>query len=174
MSTHLHILAAVVENKFGVLARVTGLFSRRGFNIFSLSVAPTEDANYSRITIVVDVSDTDVHQISKQLNKLVNVLQISELEPGHSVERELLLARIETTDRAAVDDLLAQFGGSVLDASATEMIVSVAAAPQRIDEFAHQLGRFGITVLQRTGRIALRKLSEPQPPITLGTVLDAR
>ena len=90
----LHIFAAIVENKFGVLARIAGLFSRRGFNIFSLAVAPTGDPDYSRITIVVDVHNTDVTQIAKQLDKLINVIHISELHPSDSIERELMLARV--------------------------------------------------------------------------------
>ena len=90
---NLHILTVLVENRFGVLARIAGLFSRRGFNIFSLAVAPTDDISLSRISIVVDVHNTDVTQIAKQLDKLVNVLEITELQPASSIERELMLTR---------------------------------------------------------------------------------
>ena len=105
----LHILAVLVENRFGVLARIAGLFSRRGFNIFSLAVAPTDDATLSRIIIVVDVHNTDVAQITKQLDKLVNVLEITELQPASSIERELMLARVIGADPEAVKQLLTQY-----------------------------------------------------------------
>ena len=87
-------LSVLVENKAGVLARVANLFARRGYNIFSLAVAPTDDERFSRITIVVDVESAPLEQIIKQLDKLVNVVKISELDPAHSVERELLLATV--------------------------------------------------------------------------------
>ncbi len=165
----LHVLAAIVENKFGVLARITGLFSRRGFNIISLAVAPTDDPDYSRVTIGVDVDDTNVSQIAKQLNKLINVIQITELTPGHSVEQELMLARIKTADRTTIEEVLSQFGGSVLDANDSELIISVTGSPEQIEQCAALLRPFGIRVLQRTGRIALRKLSAPQPPVAIDT-----
>src|SRR6478672_492496 len=91
-----HILSVLVENKAGVLARVSSLFDRRGFNIYSLAVAPTDDERFSRITIVVDVASTPLEQITKQLFKLINVVKISELAPDESVERELMLATIRT------------------------------------------------------------------------------
>ena len=163
----LHIFAAIVENKFGVLARIAGLFSRRGFNIFSLAVAPTVDPGYSRITIVVDVHNTDVDQIAKQLDKLINVIHISELQPAHSIERELMLARVGAGDRAAVQRVIEPWGGEVLDESADEIIVSVDAHPDDIDRCEAELAQFGIRVLQRTGRIALRELSELAPEVAL-------
>src|SRR5215210_8544355 len=92
-----HTLSVLVENKAGVLARVSGLFARRGFNIFSLAVAPTDDERFSRITIVVDVESATVEQITKQLFKLINVVKISELHPAEAVERELLLATVRAT-----------------------------------------------------------------------------
>ena len=163
----LHIFAAIVENKFGVLARIAGLFSRRGFNIFSLAVAPTNDPGFSRITIVVDVHNTDVDQIAKQLDKLINVIHISELQPAHSIERELMLARVGANDRAAVERVIAQWGGAVLDESAEELIVSVDAHPDDIDRCEAELAQFGIRVLQRTGRIALRELDVQAPAATI-------
>lgn len=163
----LHILAAIVENKFGVLARIAGLFSRRGFNIFSLAVAPTDDPAFSRITIVVDVGDTDVNQIAKQLDKLVNVIRISELQPAESVERELMLARVGAVDLAAVVEVISEYGGEVLDHTEREAIVSVSAHPVRLDRCERQLRPFGLHVLQRTGRIALRALDAAEPGIGL-------
>ena len=161
----LHIFAAIVENKFGVLARIAGLFSRRGFNIFSLAVAPTADPSYSRITIVVDVHNTDVNQIAKQLDKLVNVINISELHPSDSLERELMLARVGAADLEAVTDVISEYGGEVLDHAEGEAIVSVSAHPDRLDRCERQLRPFGLHVLQRTGRIALRALDADEPAV---------
>ena len=155
---NLHILAVLVENRFGVLARIAGLFSRRGFNIFSLAVAPTDDASLSRISIVVDVHNTDVTQIAKQLDKLVNVLEITELQPASSIERELMLARVAGADAAAVEQLLAEYGGSIVDSADEELIVSLHAHPDQLDLCETALHEFGILELQRTGRIALGRL----------------
>ncbi len=155
---NLHILAVLVENRFGVLARIAGLFSRRGFNIFSLAVAPTDDPSLSRISIVVDVHNTDVTQIAKQLDKLVNVLEITELQPASSIERELMLARVAGTDAAAVEQLLAEYGGSIVDSNDEELIVSLHAHPDQLDLCETALHEFGILELQRTGRIALGRL----------------
>lgn len=155
----LHILAAVVENKFGVLARIAGLFSRRGFNIFSLAVAPTDDPEFSRITIVVDVHNTDVDQIAKQLNKLINVVEINELKPAGSIERELMLARVAGQDRDGIEDVIGRRGGRIVDEGNGEFIVSVHAHPTELDDCEAELRRFGIHELQRTGRIALGRLN---------------
>ena len=115
-----HILSVLVENKPGVLARVAGLFARRGYNIYSLAVAPTEDERFSRITIVVDVESAPLEQIVKQLFKLINVVRISELDPRHAVERELLLAtvRAESSQRSEVLELVRIFEGKILDVGA--------------------------------------------------------
>ncbi|MEC8829341.1 MAG: acetolactate synthase small subunit [Actinomycetota bacterium] len=156
----LHILAVLVENRFGVLARIAGLFSRRGFNIFSLAVAPTDDATLSRIIIVVDVHNTDVAQITKQLDKLVNVLEITELQPATSIERELMLARVIGADPEAVKQLLTQYGGSIVDSNDKEIIVSLHAHPDQLDLCESALHKFGILELQRTGRIALGRLGD--------------
>ena len=156
----LHILAVLVENRFGVLARIAGLFSRRGFNIFSLAVAPTDDATLSRIIIVVDVHNTDVAQITKQLDKLVNVLEITELQPASSIERELMLARVIGADPEAVKQLLTQYGGSIVDSNDKEIIVSLHAHPDQLDLCESALHKFGILELQRTGRIALGRLGD--------------
>ena len=156
----LHILAVLVENRFGVLARIAGLFSRRGFNIFSLAVAPTDDATLSRIIIVVDVHNTDVAQITKQLDKLVNVLEITELQPATSIERELMLARVIGAGPEAVEQLLTQYGGSIVDSNDKEIIVSLHAHPDQLDLCESALHKFGILELQRTGRIALGRLGD--------------
>src|SRR5918997_1626375 len=108
-----HTLVVLVENKSGVLARVASLFARRGYNIFSLAVAPTEDERFSRITIVVDVESSPLEQITKQLYKLVNVVKISELDPRDSVEQELMLATVRSgaTTRSQVIELVSLFEG---------------------------------------------------------------
>ena len=156
---NLHILTVLVENRFGVLSRIAGLFSRRGFNIFSLAVAPTDDVSLSRISIVVDVHNTDVTQIAKQLDKLVNVLEITELQPASSIERELMLARVSGKDAQAVEQLLTQYGGSIVDSNGEELMVSLHAHPDQLDLCETALHKFGILELQRTGRIALGRLS---------------
>jgi len=155
---NLHILSVLVENRFGVLARIAGLFSRRGFNIFSLAVAPTDDPSRSRISIVVDVHNTDATQIAKQLDKLVNVLEIRELQPGSSVEQELMLARVRAADGGAVREIVDDFGGSIADSNEEELIVSVHAHPNELDLCELALRKFGIVEIQRTGRIALGHL----------------
>ena len=111
-----HILSVLVQNRPGVLARVASLFARRGFNIFSLAVAPAEDEGMSRITIVVDVESTPLEQITKQLFKLIEVIKISELDPRRSVERELLLATVKAPDdqRGQVVELVNIFEGKIL------------------------------------------------------------
>ena len=161
-----HILSVLVENKAGVLARVAGLFARRGFKIFSLAVAPTDDERFSRITIVVDVEANTVDQITKQLNKLVNVVQISELDPADSVERELLLATVqaEPAERGQVIELVQIFEGRILAVGHDVLTVSLEGAPGKIDDFEELLRHYGIVKLQRTGRVALPKLvRRPQP-----------
>src|SRR6185295_19950382 len=106
-----HTIVVLVENKAGVLARLSGLFARRGYNIFSLAVAPTEDERFSRITIVVDVESAPLEQIVKQLFKIISVVRINELDPRYAVERELLLAtvRAETSQRSQVLELVRIF-----------------------------------------------------------------
>ncbi len=160
-----HILSVLVENKAGVLARVAGLFARRGFNIFSLAVAPTDDERFSRITIVVDVEANTVDQITKQLNKLVNVVQISELDPADSVERELLLATVqaEPAERGQVIELVQIFEGRILAVGHDVLTVSLEGAPGKIDDFEELLRHYGIVELQRTGRVALPKLRRSFP-----------
>jgi acetolactate synthase-1/3 small subunit len=143
-----------------VLARVSSLFARRGFNIFSLAVAPTEDDRFSRITIVVDVESSPLEQITKQLYKLVNVVKISELDPRDSVERELMLAtiRADAAIRSQVIELVGLFGGSIVDVGHDELTVSLDGEPHRLDDLEDLLRPYGIVELQRTGRVALPKL----------------
>ncbi len=160
-----HILTVLVENKAGVLARVAGLFSRRGFNIFSLAVAPTDDDRFSRITIVVDVESSPLEQIVHQLDKLVNVVTISELAPAVAVQRELLLATVvaAAAERSQVIELVGVFGGEVLDVGADRLTVMLAGPPEKLDGFERLLETYEVVDIQRSGRIALPKIDVPPP-----------
>lgn len=155
-----HVLSVLVENRAGVLARIAQLFSRRGYNIFSLAVAPTDDAKFSRITIVVDVDSVPLEQITKQLHKLINVIKISELDPADSVECELLVATVnaDVTSRGYVMELVALFDGKIIDVGTDRLTVLATGEPGRLDDFSDLLSSFGIVELQRTGRVALAKL----------------
>ncbi len=162
-----HTLVVLVENKAGVLARVSSLFARRGFNIYSLAVAPTEDDRFSRITIVVDVQSAPLEQITKQLFKLVNVVKISELDPRDSVERELMLltVRASAEGRSQVIELVNLFDGRVVDVGHDELTVSLDGEPYRLDDLEGLLRPYGIIELQRTGRVALPKLERTAPAL---------
>jgi acetolactate synthase I/III small subunit len=158
-----HILSVLVENKAGVLARVAGLFSRRGFNIFSLAVAPTDDERFSRITIVVDVESAPLEQVIQQLDKLVNVVSISQLAPEAAVERELLLATVAVgaAQRGEVIELVGVFRGEVVSVGPDRLTVMLADSPDTVDDFEGLLGDYRIVELQRSGRVALPKLGSP-------------
>jgi len=158
--TH-HILSVLVQNRPGVLARVASLFARRGYNIFSLAVAPAEEVGMSRITIVVDLDSAPLEQIVKQLFKLIDVIKISELDPRHSVERELLLAtvRVQPSERGQVIELSNVFEGKILAVGGDALTLSLEGRPDKLDDFEELLGSYNITELQRTGRVALPKLT---------------
>src|ERR1700679_3692877 len=137
-----HLVSILVENKAGVLARVASLFSRRGYNIYSLAVAPTDNERFSRITIVVDVESSPLEQILRQLDKLINVVDIFELAPEDATEREMLLAT-----------------GGATPAGQDRMTLMLAGTPSKIDDFENLIRPYGILELQRTGRVALPKLA---------------
>ena len=160
-----HTLVVTVENKAGVLARVAGLFARRGYNIDSLAVAPTDDERFSRITIVVDAESAPIEQIIKQLFKLVNVVKISELAPNEAVERELLLATVkaEPAVRSQVLELAQIFEGRILAVGHDSLTVSLDGSPSKVDDFEELLRPYGILEIQRTGRVALPKLDRTAP-----------
>jgi acetolactate synthase-1/3 small subunit len=167
--TNHHVLSVLVSNKAGVLARVSNLFARRAYNIFSLAVAPTQDERFSRITIVIDVQGTPLEQISKQLFKLIDVVEINELAPADAVERELLLATVFTTDagaRGQIMELVQIFDGRIVDVGHDAVTVQVTAEPDALDGFEDLIRPYGISELARTGRIALAKL-ERQAPLSL-------
>lgn len=157
-----HILSVLVENKAGVLARVAGLFARRGFNIYSLAVAPADDnQRFSRITIVVDAESAPLEQIKGQLDKLVNVVDIKDLAPREALERELLLATVPVGEstRAAVMDAVAQANAAIVDVGPDSVTVMLASTPTACDALERRLESFAHVELHRTGRVALPRLS---------------
>ncbi len=160
-----HTLSVLVENKAGVLMRVAGLFARRGFNIYSLAVAPTDDERFSRITIVLDVESAPLEQVTKQLFKLIPVVKISELDPSSAVERELMLATIkaEPAARGQVIELVNVFEGTIVDVGHDEITVMLAGRPDKLDDFEDLMRTYEIVELQRTGRVALPKLERQAP-----------
>jgi acetolactate synthase-1/3 small subunit len=164
-TSHHHTLSVLVENKAGVLSRVASLFARRGFNIYSLAVAPTDDERFSRITIVVNVEKSPLEQIVKQLFKLINVVKISELAPDEAVERELVLCtvRADAATRSAVIELCDVFEGRIVDVGHDQVTVMLAGTPSKVDDFEDLMRPYGITQLQRTGRVALPKLDKQAP-----------
>lgn len=160
-----HILTVLVENKAGVLTRVAGLFARRGFNIFSLAVAPTDDDRFSRITIVVDAESAPIEQVTKQLFKLINVVKINELDPEDAVERELMLlsVRADAETRGQVIELTQVFEGRIADVGHDTLTVMLSGTPVQLDDFEELMRAYGIVDLQRTGRVALPKLDRQAP-----------
>jgi acetolactate synthase-1/3 small subunit len=156
-----HIFSILVENKFGVLTRISGLFSRRGFNIVSLAVSPTEDERLSRMTIVVDAESAPLEQVTKQLQKLIPVVKVVELHPTDAVERELMLVTVKGTaeTRSQITELAAIFEARIEDVGYEALTILVAGRPDKLDAMTDLLTPFGIVELQRTGRVALPKLT---------------
>ena len=157
-----HILTVLVENKAGVLTRVAGLFARRGFNIHSLAVAPTDDPTRSRLTMVVDVESSPLEQMIRQLDKLINVIDIEEIAPEAAGQRELLLVRVaaDVGTRDEVIVMVRAAEGRVLHVGRDSVLVSLDDEPDRLDELELRLRPFGILAIQRTGRIALPHVSD--------------
>ncbi len=154
-----HTLSVLVENKPGVLARVAGLFSRRGFNIDSLAVGPTEDPALSRMTIVVAARDHSLEQVTKQLNKLINVIKISDLDPAESVSRELLLIKVNATDRtrANIIEIADIFRAKIIDVSRHSLVLEATGTPDKLAAIEDLVAPYGIIELARTGKIALSR-----------------
>ena len=152
-----HTLSVLVENRPGVLTRVAGLFARRGFNIHSLAVGPTEHAEVSRITVVVDVEDLPLEQVTKQLNKLVNVIKIVELEPQASVQRELLLVKVRAAlqTRSHVLETVRLFRAKVVDVAPDAVPIEVTGNPDKLEAFLRVLEPFGIRELVQSGLVAI-------------------
>jgi len=157
MSTH--TISVLVEDRPGVLARIAGLFSRRGFNIDSLAVGPTEDPGRSRMTIVVDCADNPLEQVTKQLNKLVHVLKIVELEPQRAVERELVLVKVKADPavRYQIIELAEMFRAKVVDVAPEALTIEATGSPAKVAAMLELLDPYGIRELVRTGRVALAR-----------------
>lgn len=150
-----HLFSITVENKARVLVRVAGLFARRGFNIVSLAVAPTDDERYSRISIVVDGDSAPLEQIRAQLDKLVNVVGISEIEPGTAHEAELALMCVQRDAADALFGVLEKHGAKIIEERDNAVLAEVVAHPEELDALTESLVPFGIIEFQRTGRIAI-------------------
>jgi acetolactate synthase-1/3 small subunit len=174
----IHTLSVLVENKPGVLARIAGLFSRRGFNIHSLAVGPTEHAEISRMTIVVNVEDSPLEQVTKQLNKLIEVIKVVELDDAGSVNRELLLVKLraDADTRGQVLDAVQLFKARVVDVAPDAVTVEITGNADKLAGFLKVVEPFGIRELVQSGMVAIgrgsRSISErtvrpvpiPSPP----------
>ena len=154
-----HTLSVLVENKPGVLARIAALISRRGFNIDSLAVGPTEHPAVSRMTVVVDVEEKPLEQVTKQLNKLVNVIKIVELEPAQSVQRELLLLKVKAdqTTRSHVLETVQLFRAKVVDVAADAVTIEATGSTEKLTALLRVLEPFGIRELVQSGVVAVSR-----------------
>ena len=154
-----HTLSVLVQNRPGVLARVASLFSRRGFNIESLAVGPTEDPDVSRMTIVVGVEGLPLEQVTKQLNKLINVLKIVELDPAGSVQRELLLVKVraDLQTRSHVLETVQLFRAKVVDVAADAVTIEATGSPDKLEALLRLLEPFGIREMVQSGMVALAR-----------------
>ncbi len=153
----IHTLSVLVENKPGVLARIASLFARRGFNIDSLAVGPTEHREISRMTIAVNVEDNPLEQVTKQLNKLINVIKIVELEPTTSVQRELVLVKVkaDTENRSHVLETVQLFRAKVIDVSTDAVTIEATGSADKLEALLRMLEPFGVKELVQSGMVAI-------------------
>ncbi len=156
---HRHTLSVLVENKPGVLTRIAGMFARRGYNIHSLAVGPTEDLRVSRLTLVVGTEAVQLEQIIKQLNKLVNVLKIVELEEDQAIEREMQLVKVnaDPVTRSQIIEIAEVFRAKIVDVDHDSITVEVAGNPGKLEAMQQLLAPYGIRELVRSGTIALAR-----------------
>ena len=157
MTINKHTLSVLVENKPGVLARIAALFSRRGFNIDSLAVGPTEHPEISRMTVVVDVDALPLEQVTKQLNKLIEVLKVVELEPTASVQREILLVKVRTDvhSRSHVLETVQLFRAKVVDVASDTLTIEVTGNRDKLAAFLEVIEPFGVKELVQSGMVAI-------------------
>jgi acetolactate synthase I/III small subunit len=157
-----HVLSILVENRPGVLARVAGLFSRRGFNIDTLAVGPTDDPNISRITLTLDGAVHPIDQVTKQLHKLINVLKIRDMEPEETVAREMALFKVSAAveNRAEIVQFAEIFRAKIVDVSRRALIVEVTGSHDKIEAFESMLRPHGLLEMVRTGEVALARGGE--------------
>jgi acetolactate synthase-1/3 small subunit len=158
-----HILSLTVENRPGVLARIAGLFSRRGFNIDTIAVGPTEDPDVSRITLTLDGAVHPIDQVTKQLHKLVNVIKIRDMEPGETIAREMALFRVNASleNRAEIMQFAEIFGADIVDLSRRTMTIEVTGTQDKIDAFERMVRPHGLVEMARTGEVAITR-SRPE------------
>jgi acetolactate synthase-1/3 small subunit len=156
---HRHTLSVLVENKPGVLTRIAGMFARRGYNIHSLAVGPTDDERVSRLTVVVGTEAVHLEQIIKQLNKLINVLKIVELDPHDAVERELQLVKVAATPdtRSQIIELADVFRAKIVDVDHDSLTIEAAGNPGKLEAMVELLAPFGIREMVRSGTISLAR-----------------
>ena len=154
-----HILSILVENKPGVLTRIAGLFARRGFNIDTLAVGPTDDPTLSRITVTLDGAMHPIDQVTKQLHKLVNVIKIRDLEPAETVARELALFKLSADgpSRGEIMQIVEIFRGKIIDVTKRSVIVEVTGTRDKIEAFERLVRPFGLIEMARTGEIAISR-----------------
>jgi acetolactate synthase-1/3 small subunit len=154
-----HVLSILVENKSGVLTRIAGLFARRGFNIDTLTVGPTEDEHVSRVTLTVDGALHPIDQVTKQLHKLVNVLKIRDLEPAETVARELALFKVSADgiQRGELMQIAEIFRGKVVDVTKRAVIIEITGNTDKIAAFESMVRPFGLIEMMRTGEIAISR-----------------
>ena len=154
-----HTVSILVENRPGVLTRVSSLFSRRGFNIHSLAVGTTENPDVSRMTVVVDLPDKPLEHVTKQLHKLINVLKVIELEPTTSVVRELMLIKVhaDAATRSQIFELVEVFRATIVDVTTDSVTAEVTGPPDKLAAFEDLVRSYGIIELVKTGRIALAR-----------------
>lgn len=152
-----HTLSVLVEDKPGVLARVSSLFSRRGFNIESLAVGPTELPEVSRMTIVVSVEEFPLEQVTKQLNKLINVIKIVELESDSSVQREFMLVKVksDTETRSHIIETVQLFRAKIVDVAPDSVTIEATGKPEKLDALLRILEPFGVKELVKSGLVAV-------------------
>ena len=155
-----HTISILVENKFGVLTRIAGMFSGRGFNIDTLNVGPTLDPEISRMTMVVRGDDKVLDQVTKQLDKLVNVLRVEDFGDTEYVDRELVLIRVRAGSKARADimQICDIFRAKIIDVQSKHLAIEITGSESKIDKFVALMEPFGITELTRTGKIALSRL----------------
>jgi acetolactate synthase-1/3 small subunit len=154
-----HILSLLVENKPGVLARIAGLFSRRGFNIDTLAVGPTEDPDVSRMTLTLDGAVHPIDQVTKQLHKLVNVIKIRDMEPDQTIAREMALFRVQAgvENRADIMQFAEIFKAKIVDVSRRTLTIEVTGSQDKIDSFERMIRPHGLIEMARTGEVAITR-----------------
>ena len=152
-----HTISVLVENKFGVLTRIAGLFSGRGYNIDTLNVAPTADPTASRMTIVTRGDDTTLEQIVKQLNKLADIMKVQDFREGEYVDRELVLVKVgvDSKTRAEVMQITDIFRAKIVDLQPKSLTIEITGDESKIDKFLTLMSAFGVMDLTRTGKVAL-------------------